>query len=93
MGRTVNPLPGEDGIRRFESWCGDELGGREVARYGYATISAAIASAGEIAKREKIAVRVTEKRRRSGDDLSVVALPDGTVHVAERHGGDGIPSA
>ena len=92
MNRNITPLPGEDGVRRFESWAGNVIGGREVARYGYATISTAIRSASEIARREKVAVRVTECRRKAGNDLSAICEPNGTVYLAMRHGGEGLPA-
>lgn len=92
MNSNSFPLPGEDGVRRFESWTGRVFGGREVARYGYATISTAIKSASEIARREKITVRVTERRRKAGNNLSAICEPDGTVYLATRHGGEGLPA-
>ena len=92
MNRSSFPLSGEDGVRRFESWAGNVIGGREVARYGYATISTAIKSASEIARRDKITVRVTERRRKAGNDLSAICEPDGTVYLATRHGGEGLPA-
>lgn len=85
MNTKAIPLPGEDGKRRFESWCGDEIAGREIARYGYATINSAMNSARHIAVEEGITVRVTQIGRKR-DPLSVVALADGRVYLAERHG-------
>jgi len=85
MNSRVTPLDGEDGKRRFESWTGRMLYGREIARYGYATISTAIRSGREIAKRERVEVRITQTSRKR-DNLSAVCLPDGRVYLAERHG-------
>jgi hypothetical protein len=92
MASRAYALPGDDHVRRFESWCGDTLGGDEIARYGYSTISFAIKSGSEIAQREKITVRITEKRRKKGNDLSAICEPDGTVYLATRHGGEGLPA-
>lgn len=86
MSSSSIPYPGEDGKRRFESWTGRILHGREVARYGYSSISSAIRLGSEMAKREKVMVRITDCSRKR-DSLSAVCLPDGRIYLAKRHGG------